>query len=169
MGVVGVMLAGGCPFVPGHSGEGLGGSRGLGAKVTVGSSVTGGMTKGARIATPTETASTRVLVVAPSNAAVDELVLRLCQGGVPGPDGGEYFPKVVRVGGGKVDREREGEGGGSGSRAGGRGGGKDATRSSIVEVGCAMCVGSVLPVFLVIWLIAFARRSEKCPSSSDTI
>lgn len=40
----------------------------------------------------------RILVVAPSNAAVNELVIRLCEVGVPGRDGRPFFPKVVRVG-----------------------------------------------------------------------
>lgn len=155
MGIVGVLLAGGCPFPPGHSGgsregAGAGGPRGPGAKVTVGSSVTAATAastegkkkkKGKRIVTPLETASTRVLVVAPSNAAVDELVLRLCQGGVPGVDGGVRFPRVVRVGGGRMDRELDGEGGGGGGGGGAGGGrsvngGKDGLRSKVIEVGC---------------------------------
>lgn len=152
MGIVGVMLAGGLPSPPdhSHSRSGLGGSRGLGAKVTVGSSVTGGTAKadggkqkGKVIASPMQKiASTRVLIVAPSNAAVDELVLRLCQDGVPGTDGRVYFPRVVRVGGARMDRERDGEnsGDGDGGFGGGRVGGKDALRASVVEVRSVLCV-----------------------------
>lgn len=159
MGIVGVMLAGGLPFPPDHSRAGLGGSRGVGAKVTVGSSVTGGAAKakakvkgeaaggkkkGKKIASPMQIASTRVLIVAPSNAAVDELVLRLCQDGVPGPDGGVYFPRVVRVGGARMDRELDGEnrgdgGGVGGAGLGGRGGGRDGLRASVVEVRSVLC------------------------------
>ncbi|KAK9455857.1 SEN1 N terminal-domain-containing protein [Dipodascopsis uninucleata] len=39
----------------------------------------------------------RILVCAPSNAAVDELVLRL-KGGIRSSAGSDYFPKIVRLG-----------------------------------------------------------------------
>ena len=174
MGIVGVLLAGGCPFPTGHTRDGLGASRGSGAKVTVGSSVAassakpnkadreranhGGKKKGERIASPLENARTRVLIVAPSNAAVDELVLRLCQDGVPSADGGVRFPRVVRVGGGRVDREVDGEGGGGGSGGGagggrGMGGGKDGLRAKVVEV--RMLVLVWLWLWLWLWLCCF--------------
>ncbi|EMR11434.1 hypothetical protein PNEG_00454 [Pneumocystis murina B123] len=41
--------------------------------------------------------SSRILVCAPSNAAVDEIVLRLKQG-LPDSKGIKYYPKIVRVG-----------------------------------------------------------------------
>ncbi|CAN0438690.1 unnamed protein product, partial [Ectocarpus sp. 12 AP-2014] len=140
MGIVGVLLAGGCPFPSGHSSEGgEGGASGSGAKVTIGSSISGkgkgkkgkqkGQQKAARIVSPLEKASPRILIVAPSNAAVDELVLRLCQEGVPGVDGRVRFPRVVRVGGPRADGERSGDVDGRG----GSGGGKDGMTSTVVE------------------------------------
>ena len=146
MGIVGVLLAGGCPFPPGRSGEAA--ARGGGAIVTVGASLKGngkgkgkGKKKAKKILTPVEKAvPTRVLIVAPSNAAVDELVLRLCQGGVPSADGGVRFPKVVRVGGGKPDMALGDEGGGGGGGVG-VGGDNDGLRSQVVEVcGVWACV-----------------------------
>ena len=41
---------------------------------------------------------TKVLVCAPSNSALDEIVLRIMQSGLFGPDGDPYSPKLVRVG-----------------------------------------------------------------------
>lgn len=161
MGIVGALLAGGCPYPAGQSAAGaLFDARGAaargGAKVTVGSSVSSGKAEGkangkakaARIASPVEKENTRVLVVAPSNAAVDELVLRLCQEGVPGADGGVFYPKVVRVGGprGEYDQDREG-GGGLGVGALGV---KPEMRgsSSVVQVCVCLCVRRVR-VFVV--------------------
>ncbi len=40
----------------------------------------------------------RVLVCAQSNAAVDELVSRMCKNGLYGPDGNFFRPNLVRVG-----------------------------------------------------------------------
>ncbi|CAM9188007.1 unnamed protein product [Ectocarpus fasciculatus] len=140
MGIVGVLLAGGCPFPSGHSAEGEeGGARGPGAKVNVGSSIIGkgkgkkgkqkGKHKAARIVSPAEKAFPRILIVAPSNAAVDELVLRLCQEGVPGVDGKARFPRVVRVGGPRADGEKSGDVDGRG----GSGRGNDAVSSTVIE------------------------------------
>ncbi|CAM9265858.1 unnamed protein product [Ectocarpus sp. 4 AP-2014] len=136
MGIVGVLLAGGCPFPSGHSSEGgEGEASGSGAKVTIGSSISGkgngikGKQKAARIVSPLEKASPRILIVAPSNAAVDELVLRLCQEGVPGVDGRVRFPRVVRVGGPRADGERSGDVDGRGGSCGG----KDGMTSTVVE------------------------------------
>ncbi|CAM9773434.1 unnamed protein product, partial [Phaeothamnion confervicola] len=56
----------------------------------------------------------RVLVCAPSNAAVDEIVLRLRTDGLVGPDGERFFPPIVRVTG-------DGGGGGGSGRDGGAG------------------------------------------------
>lgn len=39
-----------------------------------------------------------ILVCAPSNAAVDELALRVLENGLLGTDGVTYFPKIVRLG-----------------------------------------------------------------------
>ena len=41
---------------------------------------------------------TKVLVCAPSNSALDEIVLRIMQSGLFGPDGDPYSPTLVRVG-----------------------------------------------------------------------
>ena len=41
---------------------------------------------------------TRALVCAPSNSALDEIVLRLLTAGLRGPSGDVYRPTVVRVG-----------------------------------------------------------------------
>ncbi|CAM9712680.1 unnamed protein product, partial [Scytosiphon promiscuus] len=114
MGIVGVLLAGDFSYPVGQAGR----HRGPGAKIMVGSSIS----------------PRRVLIVAPSNAAVDELVLRLCQDGVPGHDGCVYFPRVVRVGGPRADADVEGEDGGDASgRWGGKGAGDDGDRSAVVE------------------------------------
>ena len=40
----------------------------------------------------------RALVCAPSNSALDEIVLRLLSAGLRGPSGDVYRPTVVRVG-----------------------------------------------------------------------
>lgn len=137
MGIVGVLLAGGCPFPAGAAPSAV--ARGPAARVTVGSSVSNstgkgkgkGKGKGVRVAAPNEAENTRLLVVAPSNAAVDELVLRLCQGGVPGSDGNVFFPKVVRVGGPRGEQDGGQDGGGGGGRAGGF---RQASSSPIVQV-----------------------------------
>lgn len=121
MGIVGVLLAGGCPFPTDQAAATI---PSAGARVTVGSLAptagTGknnGKGQGARVAAPGGAGKVRVLVVAPSNAAVDELVLRLCQDGVPGADGGVFFPKVVRVGAPRGDQEADPDGGGGGGGA----------------------------------------------------
>lgn len=44
----------------------------------------------------------RVLICAQSNAAVDELVARICTGGLYGSDGKMYKPYIVRVGNAKT-------------------------------------------------------------------
>ena len=41
---------------------------------------------------------TKVLVCAPSNAALDEIVMRIMHSGLLGPDGNAYSPTLVRVG-----------------------------------------------------------------------
>lgn len=41
---------------------------------------------------------TKVLICAPSNSALDEIVLRIIKTGVYGPNGGAYSPTLVRVG-----------------------------------------------------------------------
>ena len=41
---------------------------------------------------------TKVLVCAPSNSALDEIVLRVMQSGLLGPGGAAYSPTLVRVG-----------------------------------------------------------------------
>lgn len=45
-----------------------------------------------------EAPSQRILVCAPSNTAVDELLLRLKRSGVAGMDGRRYMPRLLRVG-----------------------------------------------------------------------
>lgn len=50
------------------------------------------------LATPALQSRCRILVCAPSNAAVDEIVLRLVTGGVWGPGGERIKPRVVRTG-----------------------------------------------------------------------
>lgn len=57
----------------------------------------------------------RVLIVAPSNAAADELAARVLNG-VLGPDGAQRLPRVVRVGARRADAEQDSGGDG---RAGG--------------------------------------------------
>lgn len=148
MGIVGVLLAGGCPYPGGQNASSSGWGRDVGsgcitggAKVTVGSSMSSG-TKGkgkqvARVTSTDDKRGARVLIVAPSNAAVDELVLRLCQDGVPGADGGVFFPKVVRVGGPRGDSERDGdgdEGRGDRSGSGSGSGARQSMHSSVVQV-----------------------------------
>lgn len=56
---------------------------------------------GARIEVPV--ASNRVLVCAPSNAAVDELLVRVLRNGLLTPSGDRATPRVVRVGSGSKD------------------------------------------------------------------
>lgn len=161
MGVVGVLLGGGCPYPTWHSPSSSSSSSvnmnntTKGSSIIIGSSLTGstfgsglaGDNKnkrkkggkeqrgsGARIASPHGSSRVRVLIVAPSNAAVDELVLRLRQDGVPGANGRPFFPKVVRVGGPRG--EEEGGEGGAGAGTGGDGSrrsGRDTT-SPEVEV-----------------------------------
>lgn len=125
MGIIGVLLAGAFGSSPGTSDtDELSERRGMGATVKVGSSLgaakqvpqpSGKKKKqAAKIAAPAER-HVRVLIVAPSNAAVDELVLRLCEAGVPGTDGRPFFPKVVRIG---ADRRSEEEEDGVGERGG---------------------------------------------------
>ena len=46
----------------------------------------------------TENRRTKVLVCAPSNSALDEIVLRIMQSGLLGPSGSPYSPTLVRVG-----------------------------------------------------------------------
>ena len=46
----------------------------------------------------TENRRTKVLVCAPSNSALDEIVLRIMQSGLLGPNGSPYSPTLVRVG-----------------------------------------------------------------------
>ena len=41
---------------------------------------------------------TKVLICAPSNSALDEIVLRIMKTGVYGPNGTAYSPTLVRVG-----------------------------------------------------------------------
>ena len=41
---------------------------------------------------------TKVLICAPSNSALDEIVLRIMKTGVYGPNGSAYSPTLVRVG-----------------------------------------------------------------------
>lgn len=108
MGIIGVLLAGGCPDPTSQVSHGFKTlSRGFkGKKIKVGESVSSSGGKGTKIAAPNvnESGNTkaRILIVAPSNAAVDELVTRLVVNGVPGLDGGVFFPSVVRVGGPRV-------------------------------------------------------------------
>ena len=134
MGIVGVLLAGGCPHATGLNTPPVGA-----AKVTVGASVSvtpgkgrgkakgknknTNKGKGVVVPSPLFNRDVRVLIVAPSNAAVDELVHRLCQEGVPGHDGEVFFPRVVRVGGPREDPEGAGEAGNG--AAGGMGGGME--------------------------------------------
>lgn len=109
----------------------------VGASVSSGGGKRNGKRKGAKILAPDSDGSgntkTRILIVAPSNAAVDELVTRLVMNGVPGPDGDVFFPNVVRVGGPRVDTDEQRDPDG-----GDRRGGKDRTRqrmSPLVQVG----------------------------------
>lgn len=167
MGIVGVLLGGGCPHPTWHSGESA-----TASSIVIGSSLSGnisgsriskkkqkmgkrpGQNVGARIPDPTGPGSkrVRVLVVAPSNAACDELVLRLCQVGVPGADGRRFFPKVARVGGPRFQNE-DGERGGFDRRDRGRGGGRDAIspdvevkRVAVVFVRCLQYFGILVCV-----------------------
>lgn len=104
-------------------------------RIKVGESVSsgGGNQKGAKIVAPEaavdESGNTkrRILIVAPSNAAVDELVTRLVMNGVPGSDGDAFFPNVVRVGGSRVgDPDDQRDTGREGTRQ---------RMSSLVQVG----------------------------------
>eukprot|EP00742_Colponemidia_sp_Colp-10_P011777 GILJ01013141.1.p1 GENE.GILJ01013141.1~~GILJ01013141.1.p1 ORF type:complete len:1814 (+),score=235.23 GILJ01013141.1:329-5443(+) len=52
---------------------------------------------------PSNTSAAKILVCAPSNAAVDEIVLRLAKTGVWDQSGNFVKPRVVRFGGGQVD------------------------------------------------------------------
>lgn len=168
MGIVGVLLAGGCShptcseIAPSGKGDDRRRNKKSGAGIVVGSSLNASSsqdgkhkkqdqgkskgTGGARISAPQGSRRVRVLVVAPSNAAVDELVLRLCQGGVPGAKGRPFFPKVVRVGGPREKLEEEGGSAVPGVE------GRDVysvhqASSSVVQVrlwcvSCTICYGS---------------------------
>lgn len=155
MGIVGVLLAGGCPYPTGQSPSTS--TRGQGARfavrkanpIRVGSSVsktnsTNNLSisgAGARVYSPQDKKNIRVLVVAPSNAAVNELVVRLCEDGVPGPSGGVIFPKVVRIGEPREKHGQESDAGvGGGSEAGG---GRAESRQAmasfpVVDVCCVL-------------------------------
>ncbi|CAM9617640.1 unnamed protein product [Discosporangium mesarthrocarpum] len=140
LGVLAVLLAGACPHPKPRFTRTAGAGAGTGAsKVAVGASLTRlgrdrgggggewgecGAGAGAKVLTPSEV---RVLLVAPSNAAVDELVHRLCVDGVLGKDGKREFPSVVRLGSTTARGAEEWEGGegvgwgGEGSRGDFRG------------------------------------------------
>lgn len=125
MGIVGVLLSGGCGASPLDSDYDAFRRRAAGATVTVGSSFNANKVavpprkkmKGGTVSTPSENRHIRILIVAPSNAAVDELVLRLCEVGVPGADGRALFPKVVRIGVIGRDEDEEGIGEGTNVRS----------------------------------------------------
>ena len=179
MGIVGVLLAGGCPYPTGqdvspssspltsHSTsmrKGKGATKGV--KIHVGASVSSGMMghrKGSKIIdTPVKSQikNTRLLIVAPSNAAVDELVMRLVLEGVPGPDAGMVYPRVVRVGGPRADLD---EGGGQGDT--GRRGKRDV--SPVVQVDIKLytvCCTSTSDTRrrIIAWRDVTCPRGKKC-------
>ncbi|KAJ1454117.1 P-loop containing nucleoside triphosphate hydrolase protein [Pelagophyceae sp. CCMP2097] len=94
-----------------------GGGRGRGGSVRI---VAGGAARGRTVASPSAIkalplllprASRRVLVCAPSNAAVDEIVKRLRSDGIVSENGATRIPNVVRVGQAGGSQRKQNRGG----------------------------------------------------------
>ena len=97
LGILSVLLAGAIPAA--HDDDGTLKAESKSIKITVGATLqaTRRLGESGVQSNHIDTTTSRILICAPSNTAVDEIVLRLRTEGVVGQDGKQWFPTVSTI------------------------------------------------------------------------